>query len=99
MASRMARPCPGGAHRPSKSPAVPGRVMATVVSIKHISAAGLMLLVGGCSLAPPVKVPEPPTGAADKEVWHWTQPPPADRLPRDSWWTLYYNAELDQVEG
>jgi NodT family efflux transporter outer membrane factor (OMF) lipoprotein len=28
----------------------------------------------------------------------WTQAQPADRLPRDSWWTLYDNVELDELE-
>jgi NodT family efflux transporter outer membrane factor (OMF) lipoprotein len=70
-----------------------------VVSIKYISAAGLMLLVGACSLAPPLKVPEVPSGAAYKELGPWTQARPADRLPRDSWWTLYDSAELDELEA
>ena len=70
-----------------------------MVSIKHISAAGLMLLVGACSLAPPLKVPEVPSGAAYKELGPWTQARPADRLPRDSWWTLYDSAELDELEA
>jgi NodT family efflux transporter outer membrane factor (OMF) lipoprotein len=64
-----------------------------------MSAAGMMLLVGACSLAPPLKVPEVPTAAAYKELGPWTQARPADRLPRDSWWTLYDNAELDELEA
>jgi NodT family efflux transporter outer membrane factor (OMF) lipoprotein len=28
----------------------------------------------------------------------WTQAQPADRLPRDSWWMLYGNTELDELE-
>jgi NodT family efflux transporter outer membrane factor (OMF) lipoprotein len=28
----------------------------------------------------------------------WTQAQPADRLPRDSWWALYGNTELDELE-
>src|ERR1700739_1333975 len=60
--------------------------------------AGLTLLLGGCSLAPPLKTPEIPTGDAYKEIGPWTPAQPADRLPRDSWWTLYDNAELDEFE-
>jgi NodT family efflux transporter outer membrane factor (OMF) lipoprotein len=57
-----------------------------------------MLLLGACSLAPPLKVPPLPTGDAYKELGPWTPAQPADRLPRDSWWTLYDNAELDELE-
>jgi NodT family efflux transporter outer membrane factor (OMF) lipoprotein len=62
------------------------------------SAAALALTLGACSLAPPLKTPEIPTGDAYKELGPWTPAQPADRLPRDSWWTLYDNAELDDLE-
>jgi len=55
------------------------------------------LLLCGCSLAPPLKVPDVPTGDAYKEVGTWTQAQPADRLPRDSWWSLYDAPELDDL--
>jgi NodT family efflux transporter outer membrane factor (OMF) lipoprotein len=61
-------------------------------------AVALTLLLGACSLAPPLKTPVVPTGDAYKELGPWTQAQPADRLPRDSWWTLYDNAELDELE-
>jgi len=60
--------------------------------------AALMLLLGACSLAPPLKTPDVPTGDAYKEMGQWTQAQPADRLPRDSWWGLYSNSELDEFE-
>jgi NodT family efflux transporter outer membrane factor (OMF) lipoprotein len=56
------------------------------------------LLLGACSLAPPLKIPVVPAGDAYKEIGPWTQAQPADRLPRDSWWALYGNAELDGLE-
>jgi NodT family efflux transporter outer membrane factor (OMF) lipoprotein len=56
------------------------------------------LLLGACSLAPPLKTPDVPTAAAYKEMGQWTQAQPADRLPRDSWWALYGNTELDELE-
>jgi NodT family efflux transporter outer membrane factor (OMF) lipoprotein len=62
------------------------------------SSAALTLLLGACSLAPPLKTPDIPTAAAYKELGPWTQAQPADRLPRDSWWTLYDNAELDELQ-
>ena len=60
--------------------------------------AALTLLLGGCSLAPPLKTPDIPSADAYKEMGPWTQAQPADRLPRDSWWALYDNIELDDLE-
>jgi len=60
--------------------------------------AALTLLLGACSLAPPLKTPDIPTADAYKEIGPWTQAQPADRLPRDSWWTLYGDSELDELE-
>jgi NodT family efflux transporter outer membrane factor (OMF) lipoprotein len=59
---------------------------------------GLALLLGGCSLAPPLKTPVIPTAAGYKELGPWTQALPGDRLPRDSWWTLYGSGELDELQ-
>jgi len=58
----------------------------------------LTLLLGACSLAPPLKTPVVPTADAYKEIGPWTQAQPADRLPRDSWWSLYGNGELEGLE-
>ena len=44
-----------------------------------------------------MKVPAVPAAAAYKEAGPWTAARPADRLPRDSWWALYDNAELDEL--
>src|ERR1700720_4461277 len=58
----------------------------------------LTLLLGACSLAPPLKTPDIPTGDAYKEIGPWTQAQPADRLPRDSWGALYDNAALEELQ-
>ena len=58
----------------------------------------LTLLLGACSLAPPLKTPDIPTADAYKELGSWTKAQPADRLPRDNWWTLFDNAELDELQ-
>jgi NodT family efflux transporter outer membrane factor (OMF) lipoprotein len=60
--------------------------------------AALMALLGACSLAPPLKTPVVASGDAYRELGPWTPAQPADRLPRDSWWTLYDSAELDDLE-
>jgi NodT family efflux transporter outer membrane factor (OMF) lipoprotein len=62
------------------------------------SGAALTLLLSACSLAPPLKVPVVPSADAYKEIGPWTEARPADRLPRDSWWALYGNPELDEFE-
>jgi NodT family efflux transporter outer membrane factor (OMF) lipoprotein len=62
------------------------------------SGVALTLLLGACSLAPPLKTPVIPAGDAYKEIGPWTRAQPADGLPRDSWWALYGNTELDELE-
>ncbi|HTB89906.1 MAG TPA: efflux transporter outer membrane subunit [Steroidobacteraceae bacterium] len=62
------------------------------------SGAVLILTLSACSLAPPLKTPVVPAADAYKEIGPWTQAEPADRLPRDSWWALYGNTELDDLE-
>jgi len=62
------------------------------------SGTALTLLLGACSLAPPLKLPDTPSANTYKEIGPWTQAQPADRLPRDSWWTFYDSAELDTLQ-
>jgi NodT family efflux transporter outer membrane factor (OMF) lipoprotein len=64
-----------------------------------LCAAAAMLLAGGCSFAPTLKTPEVPTADAFKETGSWTQAQPADRLPRDNWWTLYQVTELNDLQN
>ena len=61
--------------------------------------AALVVLLAGCSLAPRLQTPQIPTATAYKETGSWTQARPADRLPRDRWWTLYGNAQLDALQS
>src|SRR6202049_362496 len=88
--------------------ASPGRLLAARsparrrIEMKRVkslwSGVGLTLLPGAGSLAPPLKTPVVPTADAYKEMGPWTRAEPADRLPRDSWWTLYDSAELDELQ-
>jgi len=57
-----------------------------------------LLALGGCSLAPPLKVPDVPVAASYKEEAPWTKAEPADALPRDAWWTLYGDNDLDDLQ-
>src|ERR1700737_5376721 len=98
MESAMGQRCASQARRrAARSPARRRLKMKRVKSVLW-SGAALTLLLGACSLAPPLKTPDVPTAAAYKEMGPWTQAQPADRLPRDSWWTLYGNAELDELQ-
>src|SRR5208283_2075826 len=98
MESAMAPRCVSPARR--RSVRRPRRRSTAMERLKRISWSGaaLTLLLGACSLAPPLNTPQIPTGDAYKEIAPWTRAEPADRLPRDSWWTLYGSAELDQLE-
>src|SRR5271155_4504359 len=93
-APRCASPSP---RRVARSPE-PRRIRMIKVRGNPWSGAALMLLLGACSLAPPLKTPDIPTADAYKEMGPWTRAQPADRLPRDSWWTFYDNQELNELE-
>ncbi len=54
--------------------------------------------VNGCSLAPAYKVPAVPVAAAYQDNGPWQQAQPSDQLPRDQWWQLYHDRELDQLQ-
>jgi NodT family efflux transporter outer membrane factor (OMF) lipoprotein len=68
--------------------------------IAHALAASAWLAVaGGCSFAPPYKVPD--TGAPAqhyKELADWTVAEPKDAQPRGNWWVMYHDPELDRLE-
>jgi NodT family efflux transporter outer membrane factor (OMF) lipoprotein len=63
-----------------------------------LSVCALAALVGGCSLAPALKMPEIPTADTYKEIAPWGRAQPADHLPRDAWWTLYGDLQLNQLQ-
>lgn len=56
------------------------------------------LVLAGCSLAPAYKVPAVPVAAAYQDQGPWQQAQPADQLPRDQWWQLYHDSQLDQLQ-
>src|ERR1035437_6958243 len=59
---------------------------------------GLSLALGACSLAPPLRIPDVPVAGNYKETAPWTPARPADDLPRDAWWTLYGDADLNALQ-
>lgn len=54
--------------------------------------------LAGCSFTPPLAVPVTPVPADFKEAAPWIVAAPADRLPRDAWWTLYGDPDLDALQ-
>lgn len=62
-------------------------------------ALGLAFTLNGCSMAPPLEMPEVPVAGNYKEAAPWMVARPADELPRGSWWKLYQNPELDALEA
>jgi NodT family efflux transporter outer membrane factor (OMF) lipoprotein len=67
------------------------------IGSRAYGAAALTLCFAGCSLAPRIEVPAVPTAATYKEMGPWTRAQPADRLPRDTWWTLYETPQLGDL--
>jgi NodT family efflux transporter outer membrane factor (OMF) lipoprotein len=60
----------------------------------------LLTLASGCSFAPPYKVPDAPAPPPQyKELGDWKIAQPRDDEPRGAWWTLYNDAQLDELEG
>jgi NodT family efflux transporter outer membrane factor (OMF) lipoprotein len=77
----------GRSPRSGRSSLVEGSLRIFLVSV----------LLSGCSLAPRMHEPDVATGTTYKELGPWTPARPADRLPRDNWWALYDNPEIDAL--
>ena len=62
--------------------------------------AGLLTgaLLASCSFAPRMQTPAVPVADTYKELEPWITAEPADQLPRDAWWTLYGDPQLDVLE-
>jgi NodT family efflux transporter outer membrane factor (OMF) lipoprotein len=63
--------------------------------------AGAVVMLGGCSLAPTYHTPSlPPMPSSFKEAGTaWKVAQPSDQLPRGSWWALYDDNALSQLES
>ena len=62
-------------------------------------AMALALVLSACSQAPALRLPEVPIANSYKEEAPWTSARPADDLPRDAWWTVYGDGELDELQA
>ena len=57
-----------------------------------------LLVLSGCSLAPPLALPDVPTAQAYKEAAPWMPAAPADAVPRGPWWNGYGDDQLDKLQ-
>jgi NodT family efflux transporter outer membrane factor (OMF) lipoprotein len=55
--------------------------------------------IGGCSFAPTYRVPATATPTTFKESGQWQPAHPADRIPRDAWWSVFRDPVLDHIEA
>lgn len=55
-------------------------------------------LLAACSQAPTLKLPDVPLAAEYKEAAPWRIAQPADQLPREGWWSLFGDPELNALE-
>ncbi|HJV54133.1 MAG TPA: efflux transporter outer membrane subunit [Noviherbaspirillum sp.] len=59
----------------------------------------LPLLLGGCALSPVYERPATPAPAAFKEAQGWVAATPSDALDRGTWWTLFNDPVLNELES
>jgi len=60
--------------------------------------ATLGTLLAACSQAPTLKLPDVSVAADYKEAAPWRTAQPADQLPREGWWSLFGDPELNALE-
>jgi len=60
--------------------------------------AALGALLAACSQAPTLKLPDVPLAADYKEAAPWRTAQPTDQLPREGWWSLFGDPELNALE-
>src|ERR1700712_5046454 len=58
-----------------------------------------LILLGGCAVGPDYKRPETPAPAAFVEPGPWKVATPKDDLPKGSWWKIFHDASLDDLES
>lgn len=54
--------------------------------------------LSGCSLAPAYQPPATPQAQAYRDVGPWVAAQPSDQSPRENWWHLYDDTELDALQ-
>lgn len=62
-----------------------------------LASAAAFVLLAGCAVSPTYEVPATPAPQAFKEAAGWQPAAPADALERGPWWTLFGDAQLNQL--
>ena len=62
-----------------------------------LAAASAFLLLAGCAVSPAYEVPATAAPQTFKEAAGWQPAAPADTLARGPWWTLFGDAQLNQL--
>ncbi len=62
------------------------------------AAAGVLLLIAGCSVGPDYVRPPTASPEAYKENAGWKVAQPRDELPRGKWWEIYNDPQLNALE-
>jgi outer membrane protein, multidrug efflux system len=52
----------------------------------------------GCTVGPRYQRPTPPVPSAWKGEGPWQTAAPKDAMPKGTWWGIFHDAELDQLE-
>jgi NodT family efflux transporter outer membrane factor (OMF) lipoprotein len=68
------------------------------IALGPVLALAIGAALSACSLAPTYKAPAVPVAAAYQDNGPWQQAQPSDQLPRDQWWQLYHDSQLDQLQ-
>lgn len=64
---------------------------------RHVLALAAFALLAGCAVSPVYEVPTASAPLAFKEAAGWQPAAPADTLERGPWWTLFGDAQLNQL--
>lgn len=66
---------------------------------RYLLAMAAMIVASGCAVGPKYERPSAPIPSAYKEAHDWVQAAPADALDRGTWWTLFDDPTLDELES
>lgn len=64
---------------------------------RHLLALAAAVVLAGCAVSPAYEVPAAAAPQAFKEAAGWQPAAPADTLERGPWWTLFGDAQLNQL--
>lgn len=68
-------------------------------SLRPLALVAMALSLSACTLGPDYQRPDVPMAAEFKQAEGWKVAAPADALQRGEWWTLYGDAELNNLVG